>query len=102
MVDTAEDDVAGDASEEDHSCLKVRPDHGIASEVLRLKGVNRGKPHDTPPSKIESKMIMTNVNRAEIPIFVDEKVHDIDCVEESCYEDRLGNVAMNLVLPGDE
>lgn len=45
---------------------------------------------------------MTDVDSAEIPIFVDEKVDDVDCVKNINNDDRVCDVAEFLVLVGGE
>jgi hypothetical protein len=43
-------------------------------------------------------MVVADVDGAEIPVFVDVEVDDVDAVEESAEKDGIGNEAMGLVL----
>jgi hypothetical protein len=45
---------------------------------------------------------MTDVNRAEVPIFIYEEIHDIDGVKDGSDHDGVGDVTVGLVLIGDE
>lgn len=47
-------------------------------------------------------MVVADVNGAEVPVFVDEEVYDVDCVEDRGDDDRLGDEAVELVLVGHE
>lgn len=51
-------------------------------EVLRLCGVHEWEPHTVAPCEIETKVIMCNINSAKIPIFMPEKVDDVDRVQK--------------------
>ena len=67
-----------------------------------MESVDGWKPDDGPPRKVESKVIMTDVNRAEVPIFIYEEIHDIDGVKDGSDHDGVGDVTVGLVLIGDE
>ena len=47
-------------------------------------------------------MLMTDINGAEIPVLVDEEVNGIDTMEHCGNHDSVGDVAMKLILVGDE
>jgi hypothetical protein len=69
---------------------------------LGLKCVNGRKPNDGSPSKIESEVIVTNVDSAKIPIFVDEEIHHVDGVEEGRDQHGFGDVTVDLILIRNE
>jgi hypothetical protein len=54
------------------------------------------------PRQVESEMIMAHVNGAEVPIFVNKKIHDIDCLEDEADYDGFGDVTMKLMLVRNE
>lgn len=45
---------------------------------------------------------MTDVDRAEVPVLVDEEVDYVDCVEDGGNNDGFGDEAVELVLVGYE
>ena len=47
-------------------------------------------------------MVVADVDCAEVPIFVDEEVDCIDCVENCCDYDGFCNETVDLVLVGHE
>jgi hypothetical protein len=47
-------------------------------------------------------MIVADVDGAEVPVFVDVEVDDVDAMEESAEENGIGDEAMGLVLVGYE
>jgi hypothetical protein len=82
VVDTAEKNIATDACKENSRRLEVGPYHGIAGQILRLKGVDGWEPDNRSPGKVESKVVMANIDSAKIPIFVDEKINYINGMED--------------------
>jgi hypothetical protein len=77
MVDGTEDGVTANSYPEDSQSMKVRQSGGVPGQVLGLKGVYRRKPDDGAPCKVETKVVMTDVDRPQIPVFVNEKVHHV-------------------------
>jgi hypothetical protein len=47
-------------------------------------------------------MVVADVDSAEVPVFVDEKVDNVDCVEDGCNDDGFSDEAVDLVLVGHE
>jgi hypothetical protein len=47
-------------------------------------------------------MVVADVYRAEVPVFVDKEVHYIDCMENGGNDDGVGDEAVELVLVGHE
>lgn len=45
---------------------------------------------------------MTDVDGAEVPVFVDEEVDYVDCVEDRGNDDGFGDDAVELILIGYE
>lgn len=45
-------------------------------------------------------MVMTDVDCTEIPVFVDEEVDHIDSMKTCGEKDRIGDIAMELILIG--
>lgn len=70
VVDKAEDDVSeGSGSEKDGSS-HIGEIVGIAGKVLSLESVGSGQPDHGSPSKVESVVVVANVNGAEVPVRV--------------------------------
>lgn len=87
MIDRAKDRVTANSYPEDCQSMKVRQSRGVSGQILGLKGIYRWKPDDRAPCKVETKVIVTNVDRPQIPVFVNEKVHHIQSVE-SCSDEN--------------
>jgi hypothetical protein len=47
-------------------------------------------------------VVVADVDGAKIPVFVDEEIDDVGGVENGRQEDGVGDVAVELVLVGDE
>jgi hypothetical protein len=47
-------------------------------------------------------MVVADVDGAEIPVFIDEEVEYVDCVEDYGNNHGLGDEAMELILVGHE
>jgi hypothetical protein len=45
---------------------------------------------------------MADVNSAQIPILVDEEIHNVNGVKEGCYQNGVCDIAMNLILVCNE
>ncbi len=67
-----------------------------------MESVHPGKPDKRSPCEVETKVVMADVNSAQIPVLVDEEVHNVNGVKESCYQDGVCDVAMNLILVCNE
>lgn len=102
VINAPENGVPTDTSDGDCSSLQRRQDDWISGKILGLEGVHAGEPDDAAPCKIESEMIVADIDGAKIPIFVDEEVNHVDGVKSRGEKDRLGDVAMKLVLVCNE
>lgn len=80
--------------------MEVREVNRILGEVLSLQGVDCGQPDDAAPREVESEMVVADVDGAEVPVFVDEEVEYVDCVESGGDDDGVGDKAMDLILVG--
>lgn len=74
----------------------------VPGEILRLQGVHEGEPDRGAPGEVKAEVVVADVDGAEVPVFVDEEVDDVDGVEEGGNEDRVCDMAVSLVLVGDE
>ncbi len=102
MVNRAEENVATDSSEDENCSSKVGQHDGGFGEVLCLKSVHPRKPDKRSPCEVEPKVVMADVNSAQIPILVDEEIHNVNGVKEGCYQNGVCDIAMNLILVCNE
>ena len=77
MIHTAEKRVASNSRAKDQGGREPRELKRMTCEILYLQRVHGWKPCGRAPGKIEAKVIMANVNGANVPILIDEKVDDI-------------------------
>lgn len=50
----------------------------MSGEVPGFDSVQLWEKADTPPGEIEAEMIMSNVDRSGVPVFVEKEVYDIN------------------------
>lgn len=67
-----------------------------------MESVNSWKPDKGSPSKIESKVVVANIDGSKVPVFVDEEIDHVYCVKQCSDEDGFGDIAMKLILIGNE
>lgn len=102
VVDGSEQNIATNSSKQKKRSLEVGENDRIDREVLSLEGVYTRKPDHGAPSEVKSEMVMTDIDSSQIPILIDEEIHNIDRMQESGQKDRLCDVAVQLMLVGDE
>jgi hypothetical protein len=47
-------------------------------------------------------VIVAYIDGSEIPVFVNEEVHNVYCVENGRDQDRFGDISMDLILISNE
>lgn len=102
VVDGAEDEVAGEADGENKAELDRGQVDGVADEVVRLEGVQPGQPDGITPGEVEAEVVVGDINGAEVPVLVVEKVQDVGGVEQVQEDHRVGDIANLLVLGSGE
>lgn len=102
MVNAPEENVAADPHGKDGKAVRILKDNRVDGEVLGLERVHGWEPDKGAPCEVEAEVIMADVNGAEIPVLINEEVEDVDGVKSCAEEDRVGNVAVELVLVGDK
>ena len=81
VVGRAEHRIARETRGEQPESLHGRQVCWITSQILRLKRVESRKERGVAPSQHEAEMVMSDVHRASIPVFVEEEVDDVDGLE---------------------
>lgn len=102
VIDGSEQDIAANSSKQKKRSLKVGENNRIDREVLSLESVYTRKPDYGTPSQVKSEMVMTDVDGSQVPILIDEEIHDIDRMQKSGQKDRLCDVAVQLILVRNE
>lgn len=67
IIDGAEYHISRDTNRQDSSRSCVREINRVAGKVLRLESVDCRKPDHGTPSKVESVVVVANIDGAEIP-----------------------------------
>jgi len=98
MIDGSKQNVATDSSCQNCQGQGVWEDDRVSSKVLCLESIHPRKPDNGSPCQVKSKVIMTDVDSAKIPIFVDEEVYDVNGVKGCADKNWFGDEAMQLVL----
>lgn len=72
----------------------------VAGKVLGFDGIQLRKKDYTVPGEVEAEVVVGDVDGADVPVFVEEEVEDVDCLEK--VDDCLGGAegAVGLVLVG--
>lgn len=81
VVDRTEDQVAGQANEENGRTSPPGQAYWIVGQVDTLKSVHEGKPARVTPRQVEAKVVVSYVDCAQIPRFVEEEVYNIRPVQ---------------------
>lgn len=102
VVDGAEDEVSNVSDSKDKGKLDRSQVDGVANEVVRLEGVQPGQPNGITPGQVEAKVVVGNVDGAQVPILVVEKVEDVGGVEQVQEDHRVGDIANLLILSSGE
>ena len=98
VIHAAEKHVASDSKTKNHGSLEPRELKRVTCEILHLQRVHGRKPRGRAPGEVEAKVVMANVNGANVPILVDEEVDDVDGVQNVSNDDGVGDVAISSVL----
>lgn len=102
VVDGAEDEVAGKADSENDAELNGGQVDGVADKIVRLEGVQPGQPNGITPGEVEAEVVVGDIDGAEVPVLVVEKVQDVGGVEQVQENHRVGDIADLLVLGSGE
>lgn len=97
-VDGAEDVVSGESESVDSNESGGGEINGVLHEEGRLERVEVGKPDKITVGEVITEVIVGNINGAEVPALVVEKVHNVNVVEDVQSNHRVGNVSNTLVL----
>lgn len=90
-----------DAREEDGGEEKGTGVGGIKAEILCLESVGRGEEAEATPGQVEAVMIMSDIDSTEVPRLVDEKIQDVDQLEDGDEDQGRIYTTILLILIGD-
>lgn len=82
--------------------MEIGQSQRISGQILCLEGIYSWKPDDGAPSQVEAKVVMTDIDRPKVPVFIDEKIHHIQSVQSCGDEDRICYITMKLILVCNE
>ena len=82
-VGSTEHCVCCKAKGENSGICCVAQDNRIMRKILRLDCVEAREENSIAPGKHHAEMIMRDVHRFEIPVFVEEKIEHVDGMEEN-------------------
>lgn len=82
VVRRSEDIVANQAERQKTERLCLSQVCWISGEILCLKCVETRKECHISPCEHPSEMIVADINRSGVPIFVVEEIDNVDCMEE--------------------
>ena len=74
----------------------------VPGQVDTLESVHEGEPDCVTPSQVESKVVMSDVDCAQVPRLVEEEVYDVRSVQNIKENRRVTDEAEVVVLLGGE
>ena len=102
MVYGTENQIASKAEEK--SAHKTPPGQAyrVPGQVDTLESIHEGEPDRVAPSQVEPKVIMSDVDCAQVPRLIEEEVYDICPVQNIEENHRVADVAEVVILLGGE
>ena len=102
MISSSENSIAESGQSEDEGHLHVGQVDGVSVQVVGLHVVHEGEEDGITVAQHPAEVVVGNVDRAQVPVFIVEEVDDIGSLEEIDEDHAIGDIAVLLVLGAKE
>ena len=102
IIRFTEDIVTQASNRNNKQRIRSRQLNRVTDEVMRLESIHKRQPDTISPSKIEPEMVVSDINRSEVPVFTIKEINHINDMQPVQDDHAVGDVTVLVVLSHHE